>query len=684
MQISNLSVLQELRVLRLGQALCGDFLAAILCDAGAQVTSATGLDESALRAALRESDVVVNDLGRGASLPPAIAQAIEQRPLDLIECTFVSFPDGAPQGLPELEDDPVMAVLGLNRMVSDAPQPEPLRMPSLYAAQTAALHIGCALLQRDRNGPVRQRIEVSLFGSALNVLGRQMVAFGNPAFRDPLSYGWRLPTAHLRRCADGRFIQPHGMFPHFISILMTAAGHPEWARDAAEALHYLPDAAAVALWNERMDAMFLRRPAADWERLINEAGGACTVCRTRDEWAHESHARTAGMLGPGSDEGSWQPGPGVLVEAASNTRGALRTSPSPSGSRPLSGVRIVDFCIIIAGPTVGRVLADLGADVVKVDAPNRYINPCLWLDVNRGKRSIVLDLRDPDGRDVAARLVADADVVLENFRAGKLEQLGFGYGSVSRSRPEVIYVSTNAMDLLGPWAPRPGWEHNAQAATGMQWARATGDTPLHVPFPVNDYATGLFGALGVVWALLHRQRTGQGARVRGSLARSATYLQRFDSGPVAKPRLGTHSFRCADGWVTAYFDPRRNAAPSAQWAGLAAEAATLPCEELIARFASEGWAAARENAPADLLKQAWLFAAGLMLRWRHPTLGEFSQSAPHARNSTWTFSPGHPAPEPGADNDALLNEAGLGHACDLLRQRKAISSLRFFEAVGRS
>ena len=154
----------------------------------------------------------------------------------------------------------------------------------------------------------------------------------------------------------------------------------------------------------------------------------------------------------------------------------VRRAPAPDASRkgphgkplPLAGTRIADFCIIIAGPTVGRVLADLGADVIKIEAPNRELSPYLWFDVNRGKRSILLDLKKPEAVDVARRIIDRADVVSENFRSGKFAAFGFGYDALVKDRPELICASTNALDYDGPWETRAGWEHNAQAGSGQQ------------------------------------------------------------------------------------------------------------------------------------------------------------------------------------------------------------------------
>jgi crotonobetainyl-CoA:carnitine CoA-transferase CaiB-like acyl-CoA transferase len=328
----------------------------------------------------------------------------------------------------------------------------------------------------------------------------------------------------------------------------------------------------------------------------------------------------------------------------------------------LAGVRVIDFCIVIAGPTCGRVLADLGAEVIKIDSPDRDFGPYLWLDVNRGKRSIVLDLKASGARDVAKSLVSSADVVLENFRKGKIGTLGLGYSDLVKSRPELVYASLNCFDHEGPWSTWAGWEHNAQAASGMQWARARDGVPRQVPFPINDYGTGLLGALGVVMALVRRESQGIGSHVRASLLRSATFIQKewLEEGG-SRPWPGdVRSCACGDGWVTAWLpsdldDSRRKAFGA--WAATASDGT---CDRALARLADLGLLAARERKPRDMINDAWMKDLGLIARWDHPRIGSIVVATPHGEATGFVTCRSAPAPAPGADSVEILAELGYG------------------------
>ena len=227
----------------------------------------------------------------------------------------------------------------------------------------------------------------------------------------------------------------------------------------------------------------------------------------------------------------------------------------------LDGVRVLDLCIILAGPTCGRTLAEFGADVIKIDNPSRGGYVQSHNDVNRGKRSILLDLKSAEGRDIFWQLVDTADVVAQNYRAGKLEKLGLGYEQVRQRKPDIIYASLNAYGHLGPWASRPGHEQFAQATTGMQRRFGGDGRPMLQPNPVNDYGTGFMGAYAVALALLHRQRTGEGQHVDSALAYTAMTLQspfmqlyagkRWDE-PRGQETLGSgplhRAYQARDGW----------------------------------------------------------------------------------------------------------------------------------------
>lgn len=194
-----------------------------------------------------------------------------------------------------------------------------------------------------------------------------------------------------------------------------------------------------------------------------------------------------------------------------------------SRGMPLSGVRVIDLCIILAGPTCGRTLAEYGAEVIKVDSWYRPPSDRQLHDVGRGKRSVCLELTKPSGLEAFYRLVDTADVVLGGFRRGVAERLGIGYEQLRRRKPDIVYLAINAFGQAGDWANRPGYEQNAQAATGVQVRNGgRGAKPIHSPYTFNDYGTGLMGAYAVMLALLHRRRTGRGQLVHTSLAQTGS------------------------------------------------------------------------------------------------------------------------------------------------------------------
>ncbi len=190
---------------------------------------------------------------------------------------------------------------------------------------------------------------------------------------------------------------------------------------------------------------------------------------------------------------------------------------------PLSGIRVLDLCIILAGPTCGRTLAEYGAEVIKIDSWFRPPTDRQLHDVGRGKRSICLDITKPAGLETFYRLVDTADVVLGGFRKGVAERLGIGYEQLRERKPDIVYLAINAFGQDGGWTNRPGYEQNAQAATGVQIRNGgRSEVPLHSPYTFNDYGTGLMGAYAVMLALLKRRQTGKGQFVHTSLAQTGS------------------------------------------------------------------------------------------------------------------------------------------------------------------
>jgi CoA:oxalate CoA-transferase len=200
-------------------------------------------------------------------------------------------------------------------------------------------------------------------------------------------------------------------------------------------------------------------------------------------------------------------------------------TPTPSTGRPLEGVRILDFTRVLSGPYATALLADLGAEVIKVESPDgddyRHIGPFLddgasaiFEAVNRGKRGIVLDLASPEHRAVAQALARSADVVVENFRPGVADKLGIGWTALSAENPRLILASISGFGQTGPDARRPAYDIVVQALSGLMHVTGAPDgQPTLIGESIADVVSGLFAALGIVSALFERHATGRGRRI---------------------------------------------------------------------------------------------------------------------------------------------------------------------------
>jgi crotonobetainyl-CoA:carnitine CoA-transferase CaiB-like acyl-CoA transferase len=244
-------------------------------------------------------------------------------------------------------------------------------------------------------------------------------------------------------------------------------------------------------------------------------------------------------------------------------------------SLPLDGVRVVDLSRVLAGPFCGALLGDLGADVIKVEDPTTGDESRTWpphmdgesagyIVNNRNKRGIAVALKAPEGVQIVRRLARDADVLIENFRTGTMEEFGLGYDELTVANPRLVYCSISAFGRTGPRAHGAGYEALMQAFSGiMSITGEPGGPPVRCGVSFLDLTTGILCAFGVLGALHHRNRTGLGQRVDGSLLETAIGLLNFQAegyllaGTVPKALGSAHpsvcpyrNFRCRDGqWV---------------------------------------------------------------------------------------------------------------------------------------
>lgn len=240
-----------------------------------------------------------------------------------------------------------------------------------------------------------------------------------------------------------------------------------------------------------------------------------------------------------------------------------------SALAPLSGIRVLDLTRMVAGPTAAQMLADLGAEVLKVERPGhgdemRHVNPravgadgskadqsTYFLAVNRGKRSVTIDFSRPEGASLLARLASRYDVLLENYRPGTLAKHGLSYGDLSAANPALIYCSITGFGQSGPYAQRSGYDYLVQGMAGLMSVNGPAEGgPTRVGIPVADYGAGQNAVIGVLAALNSRHRTGRGQQVDVALfdTQFAMMLNVFSSWMNAGesiPRQGNeHQFAC--------------------------------------------------------------------------------------------------------------------------------------------
>ena len=303
------------------------------------------------------------------------------------------------------------------------------------------------------------------------------------------------------RCGDGRWVRLHTNFPHHRDGVLRLLG---CAHDRVAVQ------AALGKWE-----------AEAFEQAASDAGLVVAAMRSFEEW--DRHPQGAAMLG--------------LPPLTIDRIGEAPPEPLPeAGDQPLSGVRVLDFTRIIAGPVAGRTLAAHGADVLLVTAAHLPAIAPLVIDTGRGKRSCQLDLRDPDDKRALHKLLHRTDILVQGYRPGGLEARGVGPMAAARARPGIVYVSLSAYGHLGPWADKRGFDSLVQTATGFNHAEglAAGiDGPRPLPAQVLDHAAGYLLAFGAMVALHRRATVGGSWLVRVSLAQVAQWLRglgRVDDG----------------------------------------------------------------------------------------------------------------------------------------------------------
>ena len=223
----------------------------------------------------------------------------------------------------------------------------------------------------------------------------------------------------------------------------------------------------------------------------------------------------------------------------------------PDGAAPLSGITVLDLTVARAGPTAVRQLADWGADVIRIEAPARdglggARDGFDFQNLHRNKRALTLNLKEPDGRNIFLELCERADVVVENFRAEVKKRLGIDYETVRARNPRIVYGSISGFGQDGPYRDRPGVDQIAQGLGGlMSVTGLPGQGPVRVGIPISDLSAGLYLSIGILLALIERQRSGEGQWLHTSLLEAQIAMLDFQAtrwliGGEVPPQAGNH------------------------------------------------------------------------------------------------------------------------------------------------
>jgi crotonobetainyl-CoA:carnitine CoA-transferase CaiB-like acyl-CoA transferase len=602
----------------------------------------------------------------------------------------------------------------------ERPTHSALPLASSFAAYLAATSIVMALIARRRTGR-GQRVEVPLFDAMFTLIGHSGAYADKSGPRPPRPIHGR--GAGAFRCRDGRYVQFDTSSARHLSWFARAAGL--LGRFDTELLDLAGNATPEV--NERLHARlreeFLTRSAAEWEELGNTAGAAIGFIRTPAEWigteqARRSHAVTrvtdpelgavwcAGVPVLLSEFPDPRPRPrrlagadtaAVLAELAQAPRqagpaggdpGTALPAPEPGLAQPLSGIRVLDLGLALSGPTCGRILAEFGADVVKIGRPAMDSTGSSTARgagyLNRGKKSLLLDLGALAGQEVYWRLVDRADVVLENFSPGTAGRLAIAYEQVRARRPEAVYTSISCYGPGGPWTHWRGWERQGQAVTGIM--ERTELPSVLGPYNIVDIGTGILGAFATALALYHRFSTGRGQLACASLAQTATYHQAafmfdFPGYRPAEPRgylaLGESPlqryYRAADKWFFLAARPEDVAALAAVTGApdvatsagaalaqaLGAAFATASAADQVARLAGAGIAAHAVVPVAELMTDAVVRDRGLSVTQEVAGAGNCTMPGVSARLSDTPALVGDPPHRPGEDARQVLASVGL-------------------------
>ncbi len=676
------------------------------------------------------ADVLMEDFEPSSDLQRLVDTAwLNELNGRLVSCSITAYGKQGP-----LKDEPPIEDLVLARtgVMGGMPgfRPAPVHiihpLPTVGAALFANLGIASALLARETTGRGRT-VETSLMAGALlfhpKVIGEKLA---RTVFQTHPSGS--APFYSVYECSDGNWIQLGCVHVGFMGIAADLMGIGELvAEPRFQGGRGGDNPEDEAELREAIARVIKTKPQAEWAELFEEADVPFGPCRTIMKGMEDPQINHNGMvvtlddpvLGPVTQMGA----PVHLTEmtgAAKGPRPAEALSGLPDGypepqaavpaasgdpdAPPLDGVRVLEITNLIAGPTGGRLLADLGADVIKFEPLtgdlSRPIGRTYFYNINFGKRSVSVDTRTDAGKEIVQKIAASADAMLANLRPHATERMGIN----ADVNPKLIETHLTGYGWTGPYSKRPGIDPLAQALMGMELAQGGPENPPVFPAQLapTDFTNGAMGALGMVLALFARHRTGTVQRVEGNLLNAAVVLSsawfaKYDGQPVRpladKGQYGLNPFhrlyRLTDGWVyvVARDGDQKRALCTVAGLGDADLNDAVPADGVhpvdtpFAQGLADAFAGRALAETLSALKQAGVpcmeaqkpdsehflddphsQANEMVLSRQHPTGGELRISCNYVRFGNTAMPEGRPTPLLGEHNEDVLREIGYDEA----------------------
>lgn len=593
-----------------------------------------------------------------------------------------------------------------------ADQPVHLILPMLWYGQAVlgASAIGAALLARARTGRGQAVIVSGLHGMSqvagpVNVLAAPPLPRGQPL--------GAMPSYRLYECGDGQWFFLGTLFANFYRKVFEALDltgrWDELALDPVTA-------------RDTLMAIFRSRPRAEWLEILQDHGVPCAPVGPREDWFSGEAVAQGGLRQvfqhPTLGEIAMPAPPARLGATPASIRALAEPIATPplwpprnlaarqgDAASPLAGIRVLDLGTVIAGAHASGVLANLGAEVIKIEPmegdPFRS-DGGQFLGFNRGKRGLGLDLKQPAARELFHDLARQADVVIDNYRMGVRARLGIDYAALKAINPRIISCSINAYGDRGARATLPGFDPLLQAEGGMMAGQGGDGEPVLHTVAVNDVATSAVVCSAVIAALNARERTGEGQEILTSLmAQSLTFqlaeVVAYAGRPANDvggrdclgPRALHRFYRCVDGWIAIACDRPDEAAKLGRALGLdlgdGTDAVTAPRDGSLAAQIAAALAISSSAAALDALlavgvaaapvvrgpaafENEWLWENGVFERWTHPRLGDIVSVRSYADFSETPGGFRHPTPDRGEHSTDILADMGVpaGRIAELL------------------